>query len=91
VGLVLASRLSVELKFVDSPVVDRVMALLNKYNLPVSLSRELSLEDLLAAARKDKKARAGRMRYVAMRSLGDAITVDGVDEGLVLKLWQSVA
>jgi len=90
VGLVLASRLSVELKFVDSPVVDRVKALLNKYNLPVSLSRELPLQDLLAAARKDKKARAGKMRYVAMRSLGDAITVDGVDEDLVRKLWQSV-
>lgn len=90
IGLVLASRLSQELGHVDDEVVDRVNGLLVKYNLPVKLSQSLSLDDLLTAARKDKKARAGKMRYVAMQSLGDAITVEGINESLVTELWKIV-
>lgn len=90
IGLVLASRLSQELGHVDNEVVDRVNGLLVKYDLPVKLSQSLSLDDLLTAARKDKKARAGKMRYVAMQSLGDAITVEGINESLVTELWKTV-
>lgn len=90
IGLVLATRLSVELGYLDSTAVDRVTALLGKYNLPVRLTSPLPVDDLLAAARKDKKARAGKLRYVAMCSLGDAVTVEGVDESLARNLWDSV-
>ncbi len=90
IGLVLASRLSRELGHVDSEIVDRVNRLLAKYDLPVKLSQSLSLDDLLTAARKDKKARAGNMRYVAMKPLGNAITVEGIDESLVKELWKTV-
>lgn len=90
VGLVLASRLSVKLGYLAASDVDRVVSLLKKYNLPVALDEPLSLDDLMSAARKDKKARAGKMRYVAMRSIGDAITIGDVDEHLVLELWKTV-
>ena len=89
IGLVLATRLSVELGLMEESVVERVSALIGKYDLPVHLRDTLPLEELLAAARKDKKARAGKLRYVAMKALGQAVTREGISEDLVKKLWLS--
>ena len=62
---------------------------MEKYDLPVRLTDSLPLEELLAAARKDKKARAGKLRYVAMKSLGKAVTRENISEDRIQKLWLS--
>lgn len=89
IGLVLASRFSVELSLVDPTVPERVVKLVSKYDLPSELSDPLQLEALLSAARKDKKARAGKLRYVALERIGKAITVEDVDEQQVIPLWKN--
>jgi len=87
VGLVLAAKLSRELGYVDGSLAGRTVRLLEKYGLPVRLREPLPLEKLLAAAGRDKKARSGRMRYVALERIGKAITVENVDAGLVARLF----
>jgi 3-dehydroquinate synthase len=89
VGLVLASRLSEQLGMVDGDVTARVLALLEKYDLPVKLVEPLPVDDLLEASRKDKKARAGKMRFVAMEELGQAVTVESVAVEDTVGLWRS--
>jgi 3-dehydroquinate synthase len=90
IGLVLACRFSVDLGLVDESVPGKAASLIQKYDLPVELAEALPLDELLAAARKDKKARAGNLRYVAIERIGKAITVENVDEQQVVPLWLSV-
>jgi 3-dehydroquinate synthase len=88
IGLVLACRLSEYLGMVDSSAAERTAALVGKYDLPVRLRDPLPLGELLAAAGKDKKARSGRMRYVALDCIGKAVTTGEVEEGMLRALWE---
>ncbi|WP_309397879.1 3-dehydroquinate synthase [Cerasicoccus maritimus] len=47
----------------------------------------LSVEKLMAAMMRDKKVKAGKLRFVAMESIGNAVTVGEVDQSLVRELW----
>jgi len=85
-GLVLAGRLSERLGHIAPSDVARIERLVERYRLPTRLSPELDVSQLLAAMRRDKKARAGRMRFVLLETLGKAITVDLTDWSLVEKL-----
>lgn len=90
VGLVLACCLSERLGKVDDSVTGRVVGLLEKYQLPVRLREPLAVENLLFAARRDKKARAGKLRYVALDEIGKAVTVEEIEEVLIRELWLTV-
>jgi 3-dehydroquinate synthase len=87
IGLVLAARLSENLDHLDAGVAERVVTLVSRYGLPVRLPRALPLEALMEAALRDKKARLGRMRYVALERIGKAITVENVPSDLVAGLF----
>jgi len=39
---------------------------------------------------RDKKNRGGKLRFVSMQALGQAVTTDGVDAALVEALWKTV-
>ncbi|WP_269540944.1 3-dehydroquinate synthase [Cerasicoccus fimbriatus] len=47
----------------------------------------LPVDRLLDAMKRDKKVKAGKLRFVAMETLGQAVTVNEVDESLVRELW----
>lgn len=87
IGLVMAARLSEELGKVERKLPGRVEALLEAYDLPVSLNQPLPVEALLAAARKDKKTRSGRQRYILLEEAGKAVSAEGIEESLVAELW----
>jgi 3-dehydroquinate synthetase len=56
--------------------------------LPVALRKRIASARLLAAMKLDKKMRGGKLRFVALRRIGEAQTVDGVPEKLVRELWR---
>jgi 3-dehydroquinate synthase len=58
----------------------RIRALLAKTGLPVRVPAEVGLAELLPAMRLDKKAQAGRLRFVLLRRLGEAFVSDAVTE-----------
>ena len=87
-GLVLAARLSVKLGKVDAETVQRTIALVEKYDLPVKLAEPLSVDALISVSKKDKKARAGKMRYVALEKLGDAVTVEEIPEEIIRETFE---
>lgn len=87
IGLVLAARLSEIRGSVEAGTAGRVCRVLERYGLPVRLREPLVVEDLLAAAARDKKARRGRLRYVVLESVGKAVVADDVAEPVVRGLW----
>lgn len=88
VGLVLASRLSERRQLLPPGSHERVGNLLRRYDLPTRLRAPLPLEELLAASRRDKKIRAGRLRYVVLEEFGTAVVAGNVEEAVVRELWE---
>ncbi|MFP6901759.1 MAG: 3-dehydroquinate synthase [Opitutales bacterium] len=90
VGLVAATHLSERLGSLDSGSAERVGKALQRYDLPTCLRRPLPLDGLLAAMRRDKKVRGGKVRFVVMEGLGHAVTKEGVPTELVTDAWMGV-
>lgn len=87
-GLIMASRLSEKLGWLSPGETRRVRALVQAYNLPDSLRLPLDCSDLMNAMLRDKKVRSGKLRFIAMKSLGEAVTVDEVSEEWIQELWR---
>jgi 3-dehydroquinate synthase len=87
IGLSLATKLSIQLGQLPESILVRVDALLQKTELPVRLTTALPVEALMQAMQKDKKNRSGKLRFVTMKSLGEAVTTDSVDPLQIKEIW----
>jgi 3-dehydroquinate synthase len=90
IGLAAAARLSLKLKLINAAEVQRVDRVLAAHGLPIRLRESLKFEALLAAMSRDKKVRAGTLRFVVLRSLGQAATQSGVPADLVELAFKEV-
>ena len=90
VGLAAAARLSQKLGHIDGKAVARVEAVVATHALPVRLREPLPLAPLMAAMARDKKVRAGALRFVVLKSLGEAVTQGGIDPALVEESFREV-
>lgn len=79
IGTAAAARLSERLGLLSAEAVVRVEAVLSAHGLPVRLVQPLTYEALGQAMARDKKVRAGALRFVVLRSLGEAATQGGID------------
>ena len=68
----------------------RVRAKLSAYGLPLTLPADIATDDLLAAARRDKKFAAGRIRFVVVPRLGEALVADDVTEDDIRRAIESL-
>ena len=92
VGLGLAFRLSARLGHCAPEVARRVEAHLEAVGLPSGpgmLNRRFSSAKLVAAMRRDKKMRDGRLHFVLARGIGEAFTSADVPEDAVMDLFRS--
>lgn len=87
IGLELATRLSAELEQVPQGEIARVGKILQQFNLPLQLKEPLPIVDLMAAMQRDKKNRSGRLRFVTLQHLGQAITSEGIESERIERLW----
>jgi len=90
IGLVAAARLSQKLGYVTAADVARVERVVAAHALPERLRSPLPLGELQAAMSRDKKVRAGGLRFVVLRSLGEAITQPDVPPPLVEASFREV-
>ena len=79
-GLAAALEISQSKAGLSGPEAARVRAKLAAFGLPLTLAADLSDDDLLAAARRDKKFTGGRVRYVVIPRLGEAFVAEDVTE-----------
>lgn len=71
-GLVAACRLSVAYSSLAQADADRLVAALKLFSLPTTLPSHLKRTDIINAMGRDKKFEEGQVRFVLLRSLGDA-------------------
>ena len=85
IGMVDASRLSERLGRIGPDVTQRQKDLLEALHLPTRLPAEvrLSSDDVVATMKLDKKARAGRLRFVLPDRMGHVALVGDVPEETV--------
>jgi len=88
VGMTLEARLALRLGVCDGELLARQTALLTAAGLPVRLSglgaaKPAGAPAILAAMTHDKKARAGRLRFVLPASIGRTVVRDDVPPALL--------
>ena len=86
-GMVVAAALSAKLGHINPADASRVKALVKRAGLPVTLPR-LGGERYLDLMRVDKKAESGTIRYVLLKSLGEAF-VAAVPDAQVLQVLEA--
>jgi len=90
VGLCAAARLSRRMGLVGDAEVTRIEAVLIAHALPTRLRASLSTEGLMAAMARDKKVRSGSLRFIVLKSLGEAIVKGDVPLAEVEAVWREV-
>jgi len=90
VGLVAAARLSRRLSLIGDAEVHRVETVVLAHGLPARLRAPLAVPGLLAAMGRDKKARAGKLRFIVLSGLGAAVVRAGVPAAEVEAVWREV-
>jgi 3-dehydroquinate synthase len=96
VGMLCASRLAVQRGLIPPGLHERQQALLQRFKLPTALRKADfqsvpptgPVTDWLAVMRRDKKALAGRMRFILPRRLGDVTLFDDVTEAEVRRVLE---
>jgi len=88
-GMTAAAKLAVRLGLLGADVADRQEQLLRRIGLPTRLP-PINVNSLLAAMRRDKKTRGGRLRFVLPTWLGEARTVEDVNEREVVWAMQAI-
>ena len=82
-GMICASRLAERLGLIPAELTHRQIRLLEAFGLPVA-PKGWPAADLIAIMRRDKKAQAGRLRFVLPKELGDVVVLDDVSEADVV-------
>ena len=88
-GMVCASRLAEKLGRVPAGFPQRETQLLTSLGLPVTPLRHWLIDAMVDVMRRDKKAEAGKLRFVLPTRLGHVELVDGVPESLVREVLTS--
>jgi 3-dehydroquinate synthase len=82
IGMIAAARISSLMGILEESEVARLEVLIRRAGLPVAMSG-LDKEKVMEAMQHDKKVRQNKIRFVLLKSIGDAFISDEVDPALV--------
>lgn len=89
VGMVFAAELARLTGHLDDATVDRHRAILDSLSLPTSYPSGRWL-GLLATMRRDKKARAGMLRFIILDAVGKPVVLEGPEDAMLFTAYQEV-
>jgi 3-dehydroquinate synthase len=82
-GMEYAARLAERIDYLSGNLIPRQTALLEAFSLPTRMDSRWPTDDLVAVMKRDKKASAGRMRFILPTRIGEVKLVDGIPETIV--------
>lgn len=77
VGMVAASYISMKRKMISKSDYERICTILKSLNLPLNVSG-LSSEDIIRVSKNDKKMEAGKIKFILLDGMGNAIIKNDV-------------
>lgn len=83
IGMICAGLMAQRLGLVDEAFCRRQEELWRRLSLPTRLDPELLNHDLVEIMRRDKKAQAGKLRFILPTAMGAVELFDNIDESLV--------
>lgn len=83
IGMHLEAQIAERLGMVESGFVERQERLLRTYGLPTDLPPGVTVDDLIERTLRDKKVRAGKVRWALPLGIGAATVRDDVSESVV--------
>ena len=83
-GLVAAANLSDRLGHCSAELQNRIEAALESTALPIRIPADVIPQRLLKVMASDKKKKAGRLRFVMLRDIGDVFVTNAVTKTDVL-------
>ena len=90
IGMVFAAELSRLTRGLSDSAVEQHRSILESLTLPTTYPGD-RWHPLLAAMQRDKKSRAGMLRFICLDDIGRPVTVEGPDEALLFAAYQNVA
>jgi 3-dehydroquinate synthase len=82
IGMVAAARIASRLGMLDEGEAERLKKLIVRAGLPAGMP-DLDVDEVMQAMQHDKKVRAGKTRFVLLKSIGDAVITDDVPSDLI--------
>jgi len=82
IGMVTAARIANKLGLLDKSEVNRLQKLIEQVGLPTKMP-DLGIEEMTRAMQHDKKVREGKVRFVLLKSIGNALVSDDVSPALI--------
>lgn len=83
-GIVMAADLSMRLGWIDQATARRIRAVLEQnFSLPVIPPADITVEQYLDLMSSDKKAELGKIRFILLKSIGEAVIESDIDNQLL--------
>ena len=89
IGMMAAAGIAARLGMIGEELVDRQRAVLQRYGLPVTVNG-VTVDEIIAATKSDKKSRGGTIRWVLLEGPGKATTRRDVPEDVVREAVKDV-
>ena len=84
-GMVIALRLSALLNLINDDEVQALVDLLQAFKLPVTAPADMTIDQFMNLMAVDKKATAGKIRFILLDAIGHAVIRDDVPVELIEK------
>ncbi len=89
IGMTAAGYLSMKLGMISSEDYDSIRKMIVAFNLPLSVSG-INAEEVLRVSKNDKKMDAGRIKFILLDGLGNAVICDKVSDDYILEALGAV-
>ena len=82
-GMVAAAKISRRMGFLGAGGIARLEAVIDKAGLPAAIPADLDVKAVIEAMKHDKKVRQDKVRFVLLKSIGEAFISDDVEPAIV--------
>lgn len=76
----MAAKVSQYRGWLQQDELDRICALLQRFQLPITAPDDMHINDFMPYMKTDKKVRAGQMRFVLPTAFGYSEVIDDVND-----------